>query len=147
MSKDKVYSYEYDSNQVGNPSKKSDLVHAYNVRTGKCQATIDATAIRNRVLQLKGNQTEDAFPVTDQKIKLSVSGKNLYAAYMSGFYKYSKKRKKWQLLLNGTDNKSFSMKEEREFVDFFVRLERKIYVLACKGNYEGEATEFYRYSN
>lgn len=142
---DKLYSYTYRLDKIGNPSKKSDVVKTYRLKDGKQSDVIDATPIRNLVKQLKGQKTEDAYPITDQEIVFAGHNGKLYAAYMSGVYIYQSNKKSWKCLVNGVDNDKYSLSRDMTAIDLLVSSEKEFYVLASKGNYDGEATDFLKY--
>lgn len=143
--KNQLYSYSYRSNKVGNPSKQSDDVNVYRLKDGKKSSSIDATPLRNLVKQLKGQQTNDAYPITDQKIAFSSCKGNLYAAYMSGIYVYQQKSKSWKCVVDGTKKEQYSPAKDMTIVDLLVVSKKEMYVLASKGNYDGETTDFIQY--
>lgn len=141
----KLYSYSFDGKKVGNPSKKADIVKAYHLKNGKLIQTIDATPIRNLITQLKGENTENAYPITDQPMCIGGYSGKLYVAYMSGIYQYQAGSNKWNCLIDGVNNSQYSLGADMTLIDFLVCSKNKIYVLAAKGNDEGEATDFLRY--
>lgn len=141
----RLYSYIYRLDKIGNPSKKSDVVKTYCLKNGKQSGVIDATPIRNLVKQLKGQNTEDAYPITDQEIVFAEHSGKLYAAYMSGIYVYQSSKKLWKCLVNGVDNDKYSLGQDMTVIDLLVLSEKKFYVLASKGNHDGEATDFFQY--
>ena len=142
---DKLYSYTYCMDEIVNPIKKSDVVKTYRIKDGKHSDVIDATPIRNLVKQLKGQKTEDAYPITDQEIVFAGHNGKLYAAYMSGIYVYQSNKKSWKCLVNGVDNDKYSLSRDMTAIDLLVSSEKEFYVLASKGNYDGEATDFLKY--
>lgn len=142
---DKFYSYHYDWDKIGNPSHKSDMIKVYRVRDGKLSRKIDATPIRNLVMQMKGTQTEYAYPLTDQQIRISVNGKKLYAAYMSGIFVYDMKSRKWNAVINGTKDERYLPAKDMEIVYFFMKSSRECYFLVSTGDYDGEVSEVLRY--
>lgn len=142
---DKLYSYIYRLDKIGNPSKKSDVVKTYRLKDGKKSGVIDATPIRNFVKQLKGQDTEDAYPITDQEIVFAGYGRKLYAAYMSGIYAYQPEKKIWKCLINGTDNDTYSPGKDMTVIDLQILSKKEFYMLACEGNNDGEATDFFQY--
>ncbi len=137
----KIYSYSYDSNKIGNPSNKSDIVKIYRVKDGTLSKKIDATPIRNQITQLRGTQTEHAYPLTDQQIQISTNGKRLYAAYMSGVFVYNVKSQKWDALINGANDEHYMPARDMEIVDFFMKSSRECYLLVSEGDYDGEISE------
>lgn len=141
----KLYSYYFNRNKVGNPSKKADIVKVYQLKNGKLRQTIDATPIRNLVTQLKGEKTENAYPITDQQMCLGGYSGKLYVAYMSGIYEYQASSKNWNCLIDGVNNPRYLLGEDMTLIDFLVCSKNKVYVLLAKGNDEGEATDFLRY--
>ncbi len=147
---DEVYFYFLDMKNIGKKNKKSDSIYIYDVKDGgKCKcldSTIDATSIRNRIPQLHGQQTEDAYPITDQEIVFAGYKGKLYAAYMSGIYQYQRKTRTWKCLIDGVNNHQFSLGSDMTVVDLVPTSEKEFYVLASKGNYDGEGTDFMKYS-
>lgn len=143
--KNKLYSYFYDPDKVGNPSSASDIVRVYNLKNGVMSSVINATSIRNLVTQLKGAVTEDAFPITDQQIQFTGYNGKLYAAYMSGIFVCNTRTGRWDTLIDGVDNQKYMPGSDMTLVDLLVRSDKEFYILAAKGNDEGEATDFIKY--
>lgn len=141
----KLYSYSYHSDKVGNPSKKSDVVNVYRLKDGKPCSSLDATPIRNRVMQLKGEVTENAYPITDQAMTFASCKGKIYVAYLSGIYVYQEKAKNWKCVVDGVNNETFLPGKGMTIIDLLAYSDKAFYILAAKGNYDGEATDFLQY--
>lgn len=143
--KNKLYSYSFKWKNIGNPSKRSDVLNVYRLKDGKKSSSIDATCIRNRIVQKKNEITEDAYPITDQRIRFSQYKGKMYAAYMSGIFVYDLRSKQWHVLVDGVNDRNYTLRENMTLIDLLVCSDKKFYLLATKGNDEGEATDFIKY--
>ncbi len=144
-----VYFYHFQLKNIGIKGKASDIIYKYDLKDGgKCKcldSTIDATSIRNRIPQLHGQTTEDAYPITDQELVIAGYEGKLYAAYMSGIYEYERKTRTWKCLVDGTTDAKYSMRSGMTIVDMMPVSEREFYILASKGNYDDGTTDFVKY--
>nr|MBP3598688.1 hypothetical protein [Eubacterium sp.] len=146
---DEIYFYQFQMKNIGIAGKSSDMIYKYDLKYGtKCKcldSTIDATDIRNRIPQLHGQQTEDAYPITDQEIVIAGYDGKLYAAYMSGIYVYEDRTRTWKCLVDGANDTNYSLRSGKTIVDFIPISEREFYTLSSHGNYDGEVTNFIKY--